>query len=274
MLLSIITINFNDKEGLYKTVKSVAEQTSSNYEHIIIDGGSTDGSVEVLKDFLKNESYSSHVTYWCSEKDKGIYNAMNKGISHINGDYVLMLNSGDYFIDSTIVEKINSLSFNEDIVYFDALFQLEKGTKIAHYPDEITATFFSGKRALCHQNTLIKTDLQKRRLYDESFKIAGDLDFFFDTLIIQNCSAKHFDFPLVCYDACKGISSKKDNFELRDCETAKSIKSYLSPRLLASFYDAIRMEDELDEYKYKWKGILYKLKKIFEKYSSFKNHLK
>ena len=86
MLYSIITINFNNCDGLRRTIESVVNQTNDNYEYIVIDGGSTDGSVDVI------QKYSDRISYWVSEKDDGIYNAMNKGVRHAHGDYCLFLN--------------------------------------------------------------------------------------------------------------------------------------------------------------------------------------
>ena len=90
--ISIITINYNNCEGLRRTIESVVNQTCRDFEYIIIDGGSTDGSVDVIK------RYADNIDYWVSEPDKGIYNAMNKGIRMATGDYVQILNSGDMFV--------------------------------------------------------------------------------------------------------------------------------------------------------------------------------
>ena len=98
MKLSIITINYNNKEGLLKTILSVVNQNHHDYEYIIIDGGSNDGSVDIYKDYAdKND-------YWVSEKDKGIYNAMNKGIDVAKGEYCIFMNSGDTFYDSNTLQ--------------------------------------------------------------------------------------------------------------------------------------------------------------------------
>ena len=107
ILLSIITINYNNAFGLRKTLSSVAGQSFKNYEHIIIDGLSTDDSKNVIEEFLKNEDYAHHVSFWCSEKDSGIYNAMNKGILHASGKYLLMLNSGDELYENSLQETKN-----------------------------------------------------------------------------------------------------------------------------------------------------------------------
>lgn len=96
MKLSIITINYNNREGLRKTIESVVAQTTREFEYIVIDGGSTDGSVDVIKEF------SDYIDYWVSEPDKGIYNAMNKGVKVAHGDYCQFLNSGDWLYDSNV----------------------------------------------------------------------------------------------------------------------------------------------------------------------------
>ena len=108
MRFSVITINYNDKIGLERTINSVINQTNDDYEYIIIDGESTDGSVDVIK------RYANHITYWVSEKDKGVYNAMNKGVDQAHGDYLIFMNSGDCFHSTKVLNKIND--FNEDII--------------------------------------------------------------------------------------------------------------------------------------------------------------
>ena len=100
MKLSIITINLNNDTGLNKTIESVINQTLKNFEFIIIDGGSTDRSVELIKE------YAGQINYYVSEPDKGIYNAMNKGIRQAQGEYCFFLNSGDYFVNESVLEKV------------------------------------------------------------------------------------------------------------------------------------------------------------------------
>src|ERR1700757_1115246 len=100
--LSIITINFNDQLGLSKTIKSVISQTISDFEFIIIDGASSDKSLDIIK------HYADKISFWVSEKDNGIYDAQNKGIAKATGDYLLFLNSGDCFYNEHIVENFYS----------------------------------------------------------------------------------------------------------------------------------------------------------------------
>ena len=110
MKLSVITVNFNDAQGLERTIKSVISQTFRDYEFIIIDGGSTDSSIDVIK------KYEDHINFWVSEPDGGIYQGMNKGLSHAKGDYVNFMNGGDSFHAPDVLETIFSLNTEADII--------------------------------------------------------------------------------------------------------------------------------------------------------------
>jgi len=112
-ILSIITINYNDKVGLERTLKSVVTQTYKAFEFLVIDGGSTDGSKELI------EANKANINYWVSEPDKGIYNAMNKGIIKANGEYLLFINSGDELFSPTVLEENIQLLTNHKIIYFN-----------------------------------------------------------------------------------------------------------------------------------------------------------
>ena len=114
-ILSIITINYNNVLGLKRTLESVTGQSYSNFEYIVIDGGSTDGSKEhILK-------YSDKISYWISEPDRGIYHAMNKGIAKASGEYLLFMNSGDLFYNNFILNEVIDDISKYDLIYFDIL---------------------------------------------------------------------------------------------------------------------------------------------------------
>lgn len=222
-LVSIITINYNNAAGLKKTIDSVVSQTFLNYEHIIIDGGSTDGGVDVIKAALENKDYAARVSYWCSEKDGGIYPAMNKGIERANGEYCLMMNSGDALASADILERAAKHYWTEDIVYCDAYFVRGKRRRRIHYPKKLTGRFFF-LRGLCHQSVFIKTSLQKKNPYSTEYKIVNDSDFFMKVLLVQNCSARHLPIALSYYDAEGGLSSA--NAALQDKEYAMLLDKY------------------------------------------------
>ncbi len=166
--LSIITVNLNNAVGLEKTIRSVISQTFSDYEYIIIDGGSTDGSVEVIK------KYADKITYWVSEPDKGIYNAMNKGIKVAKGEWLYFLNSGDRLYDDSVLEKI----FSSNIEKYDFVYG-----NVKRIPsNNVYAGEFTYEKLL-NQNIAHQSVFQKKKLfkeigkYDEKYKIAADYAF-------------------------------------------------------------------------------------------------
>lgn len=165
MKLSIITINYNNKAGLQKTIDSVVSQTWKDFEWIIIDGGSTDGSKELI------EQYQQHFSYWCSEPDKGIYNAMNKGIAQAQGEYLIFMNSGDRLYDELILENIFKENLHGDVVYGECLQTDGKKELLVTYPHQVDFGFFLMWN-LCHQAMLIKSSILSG--FDESYKILGD----------------------------------------------------------------------------------------------------
>lgn len=178
MKLSIITVNLNNRDGLKRTIDSVISQTFTDYEWIVIDGGSTDGSRELL------EQYSDHFAYWCSEPDKGIYNAMNKGISHAKGDWLQFLNSGDYYVNNTILETVFAQTYNVNVLYGDVRFVDSNSNKIVRSeikPDKLTLFYFY-HNTICHQASFYNKILFHNYLYDESYKICGDIAFNIKTL--------------------------------------------------------------------------------------------
>lgn len=172
--LSIITINYNDLEGLKRTMDSVFHQTWQEFEYLVIDGGSTDGSAEYI------ESQSEHIDYWVSEPDKGVYYAMNKGIEKALGTYLLFLNSGDIlYNDNVLLATKKSLLLDMDIVYGDLWMVGEQGKGFRNrYPDFIDFPFLK-QTSLGHPSTFIKKELfLTYGLYRTDLKIVSDWAFF------------------------------------------------------------------------------------------------
>lgn len=216
--LTIITINYDNLEGLKRTVESVINQTWQEFEYIVIDGGSTDGSAEFI------ESQKEHFDYWVSESDKGIYNAMNKGIMKATGEYLLFLNSGDCFYKNTVLLDNNEAIKNFDLIYFNIEFVNTKSSKIISYAQKLRFTdFYSG--TLCHQSTLIKKYLfDKLGLYDENLKLVSDWKFFILALFKYNCSYAKIDAIFTTY-YLDGISSNSFNQELLKEERQQVLKA-------------------------------------------------
>jgi glycosyltransferase involved in cell wall biosynthesis len=201
--LSIITINYNNLGGLKKTVESVVNQTWQEFEYVVIDGGSTDGS----KAFI--ESQSDKIDYWISKPDKGIYNAMNKGILEASGEYLLFLNSGDHFFNNEVLEnciqKINSF----DLIFSDLQMINTTGTKIALYRENLRfSDLYFG--SLPHPATFIKKTLfEVVGLFDENLKIVSDWKFFILALFKYHCTYAKID-TIVATFYSDGISSTND----------------------------------------------------------------
>lgn len=231
MKLSIITINFNDHKGLDKTIQSVINQTSKDFEYIVIDGASTDGSVDVIK------KYSDKLTHWVSESDTGIYNAMNKGTRLAIGEYCLYLNSGDFLAANDVLEKAFSYNFTEDIVCCNCLDFDDKHEWLKVPPKNISLFTFNGG-SLPHPTTFIKRELLNRLGgYNESYRIMSDWCLFLDAMIINNCSYRTLDILLSKFN-CYGISSTSSIQE-----TAKAY-DYLRNKFPRIIDDYIPYEEE------------------------------
>jgi glycosyltransferase involved in cell wall biosynthesis len=216
MKLTIITINFNNIKGLIKTVSSVINQSIKDYEYIIIDGASTDGSAEYI---LENNKY---FTYWVSEPDNGIYHAMNKGIEVAKGEYCLFLNSGDVLFNFNVLESFFlSSNFSKDIYSGNLL--LESNNTIVEAPSVLSASFFLDN-SLPHPSTFFRRD----RIYfgyNDNFKIAGDLDLILCLLLTKNASYEKIPFLVSIFES-SGISNKKEFEQLQNHERKSILNKY------------------------------------------------
>ena len=172
MKLSIITINRNHKKGLAATIKSAEEQTFRDFEHIIIDGASTDGGAELAREYAAaNPSFVKCV----SEPDSGVYNAMNKGVAPSSGEYVQFLNSGDTLAAPDTLARVFAVPRSADIVYGDTFYrERHGGPSLVKAPPRLTP-FALYSMMVCHQAELYRRELfAKFGAYDESIKIVAD----------------------------------------------------------------------------------------------------
>ena len=214
-VLSIITINYNNRLGLLKTMQSVVEQSFQDFEYLIIDGGSNDGSLEEIL------NYEQYLSFWCSEKDKGVYNAMNKGIAKATGEYLLFLNSGDSLLDNQILSKIVPLLKDYGIIYGDLIFK--NGTKdiLQTYPDRLDIGYLF-YYSLGHPASFIRRDLLQKRPYSEDFKIVSDWEFFFYEIILDNIPYMNINQAISIFDT-NGISSNLEKCKQEQVEALKRI---------------------------------------------------
>lgn len=198
--ISIITVVFNDKIGLENTILSVTNQTYDNVEYIIIDGGSTDGTIDIIK------KYENKIDYWVSEKDDGIYDAMNKGIDVASGKWINFMNAGDSFYNNNILENIfsdNDFS-NINVIYGNHNVIYPHKTRIAKAGN--IEEIWKGSQ-FCHQSSFVSTNVHKSNKFNLSNRIGADFEFFY-TLYKKNMSFKYINIIVANYSA-GGLSDIK-----------------------------------------------------------------
>lgn len=258
MRLSIITINRNNAEGLKRTLDSVKAQTCQEFEHIIVDGASTDDSVKIIESFVRDVSCMMYDVLWVSEPDTGIYNAMNKGLKMAHGEYTLMLNSGDFLVDEHVIERIIPELHTEDLI---------QGNIIENYPNctmrirgygRSKISFIDAMDAhFLHQATFMRLSLMvKYGYYDDSYKKGADTYFFTKVLALGNASFRYVDIDITNFDI-NGISSLKDPIwcQIDSDEDARWYGENISNRLW-EFYKTvpkkIHLYDQLHKFKFIW----------------------
>lgn len=240
--LTIITINYNNVSGLKKTLSSIFSQTSIDFEYIVIDGNSTDGSVELIKQF--DNSSIKHFS-WISEPDNGIYNAMNKGIRMAKGEYIQFLNSGDMLASNDVTEKMlaclflspqgEGLGVRSSILYGNMLKPLPKGI----YRDKGFAgrqptmlDFYIG--TLNHSPAYIKRSLfDTYGLYDETLKIVSDWKWYLQVIALHGVIPVYKDIDVTVFDM-NGISNTNSLLEKQE---RRKVLEVLLPRAILLDYD-------------------------------------
>lgn len=221
MKLSIITVNYNNCDGLQKTIDSVICQKWRDFEWIIIDGGSTDGSKALI------EEYQDHFAYWCSEPDRGIYNAMNKGIARARGEYLQFLNSGDVLYSPTCLEEVFKLDIQSDIVEGIVL-RSDNKKVLQKYSGNVVERLIMA--TINHQGAFIKRSLFNDYLYREDYKVVSDWIAWIDWLIKSNHTYQHVTKVVVMEDM-EGLSQTKRVEALAERDNA--MKELIGERLAA-----------------------------------------
>ena len=260
MKLSIVTINYNNLAGLRKTMESVFSQTCKDFEYIVIDGASTDGSAEYVR------TQADKLTYWVSEPDTGIYNAMNKGVRAATGEYVLMLNSADFLVDEHVIARIMPELDGTDIV---------QGNIIEDHNDEqwrnrgygrSNISFLDVQRGhFLHQASFCKRDLfDKYGYFDESYRYVSDTIFFIKTLGYGGATFRYVDIDIANFDLT-GFSCIQD-MNIRKKHAAETERLYhemFPGRLLSYCLESghkIMLYDRLRHYPCIWKMIMFLLR--------------
>lgn len=238
MRLSIVTINYNNAEGLERTLGSVLAQTYDGIEHIIVDGASTDGSVDVIKRYVqKVDSQESKVdsVVWVSEKDKGIYNAMNKGIRMSTGDYIQLLNSGDLLASDDAIERMmEELKKNDypELLYGNAVDVCDGKRLSKHGPNIEDSLKTLYKTTYPHDSSFFKRELfseERYGLYDENLKIVSDWKWYLKAIGFGTVKPIYVDIDVALFDVTGISSSRKD---LDKQERRKVLEEVLPPAII------------------------------------------
>lgn len=253
MKLSIITINYNNAEGLRKTIESVFTQTCRDFEYIVIDGASSDDSVDIIKEYARKlENFQ-----WTSEPDSGIYDAMNRGIRKSSGEYVLMLNSGDFLIDEHVIERIQPELDGIDIVQGNVI-SIKNGKEIVkcgYGKSDISFIDVMGGGFL-HQASFCKRVLfDTYGYFDESYKINGDTVFYAKCLGFGNATFKYVNQNIAYYDTTGISADPEGKYRKLRKEEDKRYTLMFSRRMWDLFYKEekkIKLYDKLHAHKWSW----------------------
>ena len=267
MKLSIITINYNNAEGLRKTMESVLAQTYTEIEYIIVDGASIDGSVDVIRELATRPTIK-----WVSEKDTGIYNAMNKGIRMATGEYIEILNSGDILFDANVTQRmiehldqINAQNENPIGILYGNMIKVNAQGKVvgkSGYTEYSLRQFYSS--TLNHDCAYILKDLfEEYGLYDEQLKIVSDWKWYLQVIGLGRVKPEYVDIDVTIFDD-GGIS--ETNLALRNAERRKVMEEVLPPAVLWD-YDTHAFEMEQMKRLRRWKmyGLVYLLERTLFK---------
>ena len=260
MRLSIVTINYNNASGLRKTLASVAAQTYRNIEHIIVDAASTDGSVDVIRDYESANRSSVHplTIVWSSKKDKGIYNGMNIGIQRATGDYIQILNSGDILaaddVTARMMAALDSLNATRStlsgdavsILYGNMLKSYDGKTIINRdtcggdmYTPESFLYFYKG--TLNHDCAYIRRDLfEKYGLYNENMKICSDWEWYVRAIVLGGEKPVYTNIDVTIFDMNGVSEAYGKNTDIIKRERREYLESVLPPAVLHD-YDAFAL---------------------------------
>lgn len=230
MKISVVTVCYNSEKVIERTVQSVVNQTFDDFEYIIIDGASTDKTLEIIEHYqLKTDKIKIF-----SEKDKGIYDAMNKGISRSTGDYIVFLNADDVFLHENVLKLVSErINDGKDLYYGDLIF-LEKSTgKLNNRKQNNVNYVYLCGGMLFHPAIFASKKLfEKIGNFDTQYKIVADYDWILRALVKNKASCKYIDMPITVFADGEGASSNPKNRELHKNERKSVQKKYFSSTMI------------------------------------------
>lgn len=246
MKITVVTVCLNAEKTIGYTMRSVLSQTCHEMEYLIIDGKSDDGTLDAI-DIYADDARVRIV----SEKDNGLYSAMNKAVEMCTGEYIIFMNSGDAFCDEKVLEDMRP-HLQSDLVYGNVIKKKPKGDVLEKYngKHKIMCLLLMG-RMMCHQALFTRTEVMKKYRFDERIKICADYDFVMRAKK-NNCSMKYVDKTVCIVDNVEGISAQLDNFNLMRKEDDRSLKENF-----LFYYYLVKIP----------KGLVRFFRRIYEKYA-------
>lgn len=235
--LSIITVNLNDAVGLRRTAKSIVMQKSRDFEWIVIDGASTDGSIDVIRE------YGHAIRHWVSEPDTGIYNAMNKGVRAADGEYLQFLNSGDALADEDVVGDFVDTQTRADVIYGRARIIDTEGHDLWQWPlpeMPLRLSYF-WNHSLKHQAAFFSRRCFDRFMYNEDNRIASDTELFMQ-LLYHSYAFERFDRCVALFNG-EGLSSRADVRARQDAEFDAAVARLMPEGMRLDYADVLTMRD-------------------------------
>ena len=300
MQLSIITINYNNAEGLRKTLASVASQTYASIQHVIVDGSSSDASKDIIIDYAEHTKNPNHEIIWVSEKDKGIYNAMNKGIRMATGEYIEILNSGDILAADDVTERmfqamgngqwaIDNETNRQSPIANHPQIPIFYGNMIKEYPDgrrvvdrcqakdytpESFYYFYRG--TLNHDCAYIRRDLfEKYGLYNEEMKICSDWEWYVRAIVLGGEKTVYTNIDVTVFDMT-GISESDGKSRDTILKERREYLESILPAAVLRDYDMFSLP--IEQYrrlkKYNLWGVVYFVERVLFKFEKWGNKLK
>lgn len=207
--ISIVTVVYNRPDDLERTILSCISQKYDNKEYIIIDGGSSKETIDVIK------KHDKSISLWVSEPDKGIFNAMNKSLQYISGDYVIFMNAGDVFCSEETLEKVfGYINYKENIIYGDSILHNNFGylyrKNAPIYEMEATQRDYIYKgQGICHQAIFTRAEILKEIKFNERYKLGADYDTTAQIIKIDPQSYYNLRMPICVFDDVSGGASHR-----------------------------------------------------------------
>jgi len=264
MILSIITICYNNAEGLRQTLASVAAQTSKDFEHVVVDGASTDGSADVIRKYAQSAEYP---VVWVSEPDKGIYNAINKGMRMSSGDYIQVLNSGDIYASEYAVERMMKALLDKgepEFLYGNMIRRCQDGA-VGGKSGEVEYSLRQYYQATMNHDCcwIHRSLFEKYGYYDESLRIVSDWKWFLSAIGLGEVHPVYVDIDVTIFDLT-GISER--NLKLRNEERRRVLEELVPPAILADYdkhaFEMLQMDRLKKHHCY---GLVYFVERVFFK---------